>query len=375
MLSHRCLRPDSTQSGPIPFHPLTGCSAESLRPGRRSGEGFVNGTSAPQTDNRSVIVRTSSSPIRYERRLPDGSVEVFSQSEGATSPRKVFLTEWRDAQGNRLSFAYDSAVSQGQDLLRLKQVTDALGQVTTLSYELSQDPFKITKVTDPFGRFATFEYNATGQLIQITDVASLSSEFSYGADAQAGDPTGHFIRSLTTAYGTTTFRTFTPTSPWNLNPWVEATDPLGGVERVEFWLTGAPVPATDLSQTVPAGFSDDNKDLNTHVGIFYDKRTMMLYGANPAKGRQSRFRSSNTYKISGMHLQSEKLPLENRVWYEQQGESVLNGVGPGGRPSKIARVLDDGTSQVFHYGLFSQVSGWFWPFSQLWKQTSEDLQA
>ena len=49
-------------------------------------------------------------------------------------------------------------------------ITDAIGQVTTLSYELPADPLKITRVTDPFGRYASFEYDAAGRLSRITDV-------------------------------------------------------------------------------------------------------------------------------------------------------------------------------------------------------------
>jgi hypothetical protein len=50
---------------------------------------------------RAVLVRTSSSPIRYERRLPDGSLEVFAQPDGvSTFPRRVFVTQWIDPNGN-----------------------------------------------------------------------------------------------------------------------------------------------------------------------------------------------------------------------------------------------------------------------------------
>jgi YD repeat-containing protein len=57
---------------------------------------------------------------------------------------------------------------------------DVLGQVTTISYELSADPLKITKVTEPFGRVARFEYNANWQLWKITDSIGLVSQFTYG---------------------------------------------------------------------------------------------------------------------------------------------------------------------------------------------------
>ena len=108
--------------------------------GREPYDGFVNGVSAPQEDVRAVITITSESPIVYERELPDGSIEVYSETDGAaTAPRKVFMKEWKDPQGNKLTFTYDAD-------LRLVSVTDAIDQVTTLSYALGSDPLKITKV-------------------------------------------------------------------------------------------------------------------------------------------------------------------------------------------------------------------------------------
>lgn len=59
------------------------------------------------------------------------------------------MTEHVDPQGNTLTFTYDSQ-------LRLLAVTDAIGQVTRLDYELPGDIWKLTKGTDPFGRTATF---------------------------------------------------------------------------------------------------------------------------------------------------------------------------------------------------------------------------
>src|SRR5207244_13016221 len=126
---------------------------------------------APQLEGRAMLVRTSSSPIRYERRLPDGSVEVFAQADGAsTFPRRVFMTQWKDPAGNAVTYTYDSS-------LRLVAATDAIGQVTTLSYDLTSDPLKVTRVTDPFGRFATFDYTSTGRLMLIPAVAGTPSSF------------------------------------------------------------------------------------------------------------------------------------------------------------------------------------------------------
>ena len=186
--------------------------------GQETYTGYDSGTGAydHHTESRALVTRVSAAPIRYERRMGDGSVDVYTQPDGAlTFPRKVFLTESTDPQGNTVSFTYDGS-------LRLVAVTDAIEQVTTLSYEHATDPLKITKVTDPFGRYATLEYDGSGRLIKITDVIELVSEFTYGA--------GDFIESMTTPYGTTTFAAFDE----GRRRWIEATDPLGGKERLEY---------------------------------------------------------------------------------------------------------------------------------------------
>ena len=120
--------------------------------GLESASGFNTSTNSyAVTVREQALMARITSPVRYERQLPNGSVEVFAQPDGvSTFPRKVFLTEWRDPQGNALTFTYDSS-------LRIIAATDALGQVTTLAYEHA-DPLKITKIIDPFGRFATFVY-------------------------------------------------------------------------------------------------------------------------------------------------------------------------------------------------------------------------
>jgi YD repeat-containing protein len=289
----------------------------------------------------------STSPIIYERQSSSGAVEVFSQTDGATTaPRKVFLTQSRDAAGNTLSFNYD-----GQ--LRLVSATDAIGRVTTVSYELAADPLKVTKVTDPYNRSALFEYDDSGRLVKITDVIGITSEFEYGVNQEYLTATSDFIRAMTTPYGTTTFRSgIGPYASVNNNRWVEATDPLGGTERVEHILNGTnPLPASEDPSSVPTGFTG-NASLNTHVSIYYSKLAMSRSATDPPDpedGKIVRFRSSSQFKVSGYQIHSIKRPLQNRVWYEHDGETTQNGVGPTGRAVRVGRVLDDGTSQVHRY--------------------------
>jgi YD repeat-containing protein len=133
----------------------------------------ANGVYPAHWASRATVVRVTANPARYERRLPDRTVEVYAQPTGApVGQRRIFLTELIDPQGQSLEFTWDSQ-------LRLVAITDAIGQVTTIGYE-DADPLKITRVTDPFGRSATLTYNAAGQLASISDTMRLISSFGYG---------------------------------------------------------------------------------------------------------------------------------------------------------------------------------------------------
>jgi hypothetical protein len=43
----------------------------------------------------------------YQRRMKDGSIETYSQSDGS-SPARIFLTQVQDAQGNSVFIQYDA---------------------------------------------------------------------------------------------------------------------------------------------------------------------------------------------------------------------------------------------------------------------------
>src|SRR5262249_35209191 len=93
-----------------------------------AGFDSVTQSYAPERQTLAVLVRTS--PNTYERRFSDGSKEVFSQSDGATSfPRRIFLTSVIDATGNATTLSYDGS-------FRVETITDSLGQSIALSYEL-----------------------------------------------------------------------------------------------------------------------------------------------------------------------------------------------------------------------------------------------
>lgn len=288
-----------------------------------------SGSYTRDIESRAQLVRTSSSPIRYERRHPNGAVDVFAQADGASSaPRRIFRTEAIDPQGQKLNFIYDAS-------LRLAAVEDAIGQVTTLSYELSSDPLKITKVTDPFGRFASLEYDALGRLKRITDVIGLASELSYIA--------ADFLVTLETPYGVSRF-TSDATSASSPNRWVEAEDPLGGRERAEFEFSSSIVPQAEAA--APIGFAPRNNSLQMRNSFYWSKRAMALFPGDFLKSEITHWLTAADGGNAVAIPASIKLPLESRLWYSYPGQTYLERIGTHALPSQIARLLDDGQTQA-----------------------------
>jgi RHS repeat-associated protein len=288
---------------------------------------------APHFENQSVLKRISTNPIKYLRKMADGAIEFYEISNGAaTYPRKVYLTKIQDPAGNALTFTYDSA-------LRLVAVQDALGQVTTVSYHVLGDSLKISGVTDPFGRSISLVYNGSGQLSSITDVIGLQSQFGYGAS--------DFIQSMTTPYGTTTYRFWES----GYSRALQATDPLGLSERVEFKQNAAGI--TDADPTgAPAELAAMNYHLFDPTSFYWDKNGMKANPGVYTKAKIYNWMKSININMAGSMLKAEKRPLENRVWYTYPSQSTanysMNWNMPGQR-SRIGRLMDDGTEQFHRY--------------------------
>jgi RHS repeat-associated protein len=303
--------------------------------------GYDSGTGrfAPQDDDGSVLTRVSGTPIRYERQRPDGSVEVYTHSDGATAyPRRIFLAQVIDPQGNAVTLGYD-----GQ--LRLLTLTDAVGRDTTFSYEKAGFPLLVTKITDPFGRSAKLTYDGLNRLKSITDTIGLTSSFTYDANS--------LVDSMTTPYGTTGFAF---TAPGTSAPprYVEVTDAMGFHERVE-WLEPAPIPNSDDPDTVPVGMpvAPVNDYLDYRNSFYWDKEAYVAAGCTPSggcdydKALNIHYHHMPGASIKDTSIESIKKPLENRVWYSypgQTGGSIFSGSYDG--PIAIGRVLDDGTTQI-----------------------------
>jgi len=281
---------------------------------------------ASQAKRHALLKRTSSTS--YEMIFSDGSKFIFGQpdSVGGTS-RRVFMTAFTDKAGNMARISYDSS-------FRVVAITDAIGQVTTLSYQ-NADPLKITKVTDPFGRFATFDYDAQGRLTKITDIIGITSQFAYDS--------GDFIQALTTPYGATTFvKGGSVTSPW-----LETTHPNGEKERVEFNQSAAlGIPNSEPASVVPSSVFTFNEYIYGRNTFYWDRKAYAEGAGDYTKAHIYHWLHNPDVTSVSAILESEKLPLENRVWYNYDGQGWAGAIGTTAQPKTIARVLDDGTTQT-----------------------------
>ncbi|BCM19203.1 tRNA nuclease WapA [Mesorhizobium sp. J8] len=310
------------------------------------------GTFAAQDDDGSILVRVSGSPITYRRQLRDGSAEIYAQSDGAAAfPRRILLSQVVDPQGNAVTLNYD-----GQQ--RLISLTDAVGRLTTFTYDRLGTPLLITKITDPFGRSATLSYDANGRLSSITDIIGLTSRFTYDANS--------LVNALTTPYGTTTFAYTTPgtSSPPRF---VDVTDPLGYHEREE-WVEPSAIPNSDPANTVPQGMAVTDNYLTYRNSFHWDKDAYVAAGCTPTggcdytKARVTHFVHMPNTSIKGTAIESIKYPLENRIWYNYPGQTSSIYGGTFSHPTAIGRVLDDGTTQL---SKFSYDEGGFFNLTQV----------
>jgi YD repeat-containing protein len=292
-----------------------------------TGYNATSGEFVRDPKDLSMLVRVSASPIMYERRLSDGSKEVYAEPDAKTAyPRRIFLSQIVDPAGNALSFAYD-----GQ--LRLTTITDADGRDTTLQYDHA-DPLLVTGITDPFGRQAVIAYDSQGRLESITDVIGITSTVTYAGSSG-------FVDSLTTPYGTSHF-TYGESG---VKRWLELTDPKGETERVEFLNGASGIPFSESQ--VPAGINAFNSYINGRNSFYWDKTAHARANGNYAQARIKHWYHDITSTSQAVAvLESIKNPLESRIWYNYPGQSWAGANGTCDKPSTIGRVLPDGNTQL-----------------------------
>jgi RHS repeat-associated protein len=323
-------------------HSLTFDSTKAyLNDGTGGYEEFANFNVATQSYAIGPVSSATLTKIatdHYELRESDGGKQVFDVADGSG---RLFRSRIIDPQGNELVFAYDAN-------FRLTTVTDEIGQVTTLTHgsnTLANPMFyRVTLATDPFGRTAQFDYNGSAQLIKITDMGGLTSEFTYGA--------GDFLQTLTTGYGVTTFS-------WadvGASRWVEVEHPNGDKERVESFQGTAPgVAGSDPVARVPTGMNNVVNQYLEYRNSFYWDRKAYKTGLSYGNARLYHF-VHYAGNAKGHQIESMRLPQEGRVWFNYQGQTqgFFYNVGMSNQPTRIGRVLDDGSTQLQRFSYNAQ---------------------
>lgn len=311
--------------------------------GTRTFTGFnvASQSFAYQQYDQTRLTRISTNS--YQMLSRDGSKLIFSQSDGsAGSSRKIFLTQILDPFGNAVTLTYDAN-------LRVAAITDAIGQVTTLSYELGgpDHMFLITKVTDPFGRFATFEYDVARRLKKITDVIGLTSQFSYYDVPLGGGLTNYtdFIYALITPYGT---NTFVATTGPGIARSLETVYPDGSRDRVEYRHATNLIAASDSPASVPQGMVTVNNFLQYRNTFYWSRNACATGYGDYSKAKIYHWPHADATTTAGI-LESTKEALEGRVWYDYPGQASPGSVGNNNLPTHVGRVLDNGTTQLSTY--------------------------
>lgn len=294
-----------------------------------------NGTYSPDQSSHARLVRISAT--NYERRESDGSKMVFNLPDGTG---RFFATQIVDPQGNTLTMAYDAN-------FRLVSLTDAAGQVTTLTHwsDTPGDPqyYLVKQVTDPFGRYTSLAYDASNRLTSVRDQIGLTSIFTYTA--------GGIVSSMTTPYGTSSFDCGTANIPGKgVVSHAQVTEPDGSQYRVES-CQYSNTPASD--EATPTGMPLINLYLNFRNSYYWDARAMQAAPGDYSKANLTHFLHLNVASIKANVIESEKDPLESRIWYFYHNQnlngSIYTNEGMGANPTHIGRVLDDGSTLLEQY--------------------------
>ena len=205
------------------------------------GTGFSDAV-YEHTDSPSVFYKSTIRWIGgWERKLRDGTIYTFPDSEGATVPRAAAVLTMQDRYGNRLLLNRDSNHN-------LTQITTPNGRYVQFTYDTGN---RITLARDNIGRTVSYTYDASGRLWKVNDLNGGLTEFTYDTSnriTKVKDPKG--ITYLTNTYdtnGRVTKQTLADTTTYLFAYTIGAngkisqtdvTDPRGNIRRVVFNSSG-----------------------------------------------------------------------------------------------------------------------------------------
>jgi YD repeat-containing protein len=246
-------------------------------------------------------------------------------------------------------------------LLRIANITDATGKVTTFGYTGSD--LKIRSITDPFGRAVTFSYDPQQRLKSITDPIGIISSFTYDDASTPARP--ERIVAVTTPYGTSTvaYEGDPVLHSYSANWAITITDPEGFASRVErFYHDGytpftagthpEPRPPASIAvgtTSVPFLTTVPQAD-HFHVTLEWNKKQWYHYqtdlAANPNTSRFD-YAQYTLWLMRPGDLYTTNVPIatkapgESAIWYNYEGQTAGFKTGTSALPIKAARQVED----------------------------------
>jgi RHS repeat-associated protein len=317
--------------------------------------GTIGQIFSPQVSDQSVLTRLSGTS--YEIDYADGSEEIYDAATNVNGPgRMVFMTHRYDPAGNSVQLFYNPQN-------RITAVTGSGGAILRFTYNSDNSIALVsdsnTLFTGP-SRTASFTY-ANGELQSITDAAGMQSSFAYGYG-------GTVVTGMTTPYGTTAFTcgdnlANTGTIPNFGDPtlgdgssnsvrWLQATDPEGGTERMEYRETTDTSIVPDSETLVPSavGLTVSNTFLEYRNTFYWSKKAFMDAPGDYTKAKLTHWLHTTDLNSADGVIESEKAPLESRIWYNYSGQPSPIVIGTSNSPSAIARVVNaSGATQLYQY--------------------------
>jgi RHS repeat-associated protein len=319
-----------------------------------------------ETGNRFIAIYRSQnggawSLLEYQLRFPDGTYygyaggAVYNLGGTATANNyRIYMTSVSDVVvGNRLRLGYEFLEDINRH--RLETITDATGGISNFLYAdrladfpaldfdpNTTEPLHIVGFLDPAGRHAQVHYDAAGRLSHIIDAVGIESRVTYdGASDQ--------VDSLTTPYGTSTFRRGMELTDPDVFGWLEMEDPLGRIERLEYTQLAPGISPADIDAPDASQILIRPRDSRQYRNTFYwDKQAWAKHAGDYTKAYAYHWLHSGLYSNSTGVLESYQAPLENRVYYNYPGmtepeDATLADTATLLFPSKIGRVADDGS--------------------------------
>ncbi|MBX9571394.1 MAG: LysM peptidoglycan-binding domain-containing protein [Candidatus Obscuribacterales bacterium] len=276
--------------------------------------------STPDIMSQSTLIYNSSGGGSYTRQLPDGSSENFTLQCGSGPSSYWLMTSVVDAQGNAAVINWDVVN------FRIESIADANGQLTTFNYVSNSTGnsgyYLVSSIVDPTGRRASFSYDSTNSnLISILDPVGMVSKFSYTQGSS-------FIDQMTTPYGSTTFRQYTPLGRYIYPP------------------TGMRVTLPDGTYTVTETWLDGLKE-----SYFWDRQATALYPNDPGNRDYRHCRTTKwLWEYWSNHLSPvknwDRQPLESPVFYSYPNELYQDFCGTSNKPTQIARRVSPSVKTV-----------------------------